>query len=101
MLNIGCTTYLHPPDRRRAQSRITAGRNESRQDVSSSSNVADSEREDGSLIITEEKGGDQMQERSYHGGLGLKFKFKFPGDPKKLREASKINLPKATRRTHS
>ncbi|KAM6496616.1 Rab-GTPase-TBC domain containing protein, partial [Amanita muscaria] len=66
--------------------------------VPSSSNVADNEREDGSLIITEEKGGDQMQERSYHGGLGLKFKF--PGDPKKLREASKIKLWTTYLRAH-
>ena len=43
-----------------------------------SSNVAENEREDGSLIS--EKDGTS-QEIGYHGGLGLKFKF--PGDPKK------------------
>ncbi|KAF8622504.1 hypothetical protein AX15_006951 [Amanita polypyramis BW_CC] len=65
--------------------------------VSTSSNVADNEREDGSLI-SEEKGGSQMREHLYHGGLGLRFKF--PGDPKKLREASKIKLWTTYLRAH-
>jgi len=48
--------------------------------VLDSSPVADKEREDGSLI----DGGDKAGEGdapTFHGGLGLKFKF--PGDPKK------------------
>ncbi|KAJ7863176.1 rab-GTPase-TBC domain-containing protein [Mycena leptocephala] len=57
--------------------------------VSTTSHVADNEREDGSLI-SEEKEDAAPRESTYHGGLGLKFKF--PGDPKKLREASKIKL---------
>ncbi|KAF8211085.1 rab-GTPase-TBC domain-containing protein [Mycena galopus ATCC 62051] len=57
--------------------------------VSTTSQVADNEREDGSLI-SEEKDDPTPRESTYHGGLGLKFKF--PGDPKKLREASKIKL---------
>ncbi|KAJ7483335.1 rab-GTPase-TBC domain-containing protein [Mycena latifolia] len=57
--------------------------------VSTTSHVADNEREDGSLI-SEEKDDPVPRESTYHGGLGLKFKF--PGDPKKLREASKIKL---------
>ncbi|KAF7371116.1 hypothetical protein MSAN_00746700 [Mycena sanguinolenta] len=57
--------------------------------VSTTSHVADNEREDGSLI-SEEKDDPTPRESTYHGGLGLKFKF--PGDPKKLREASKIKL---------
>ncbi|KAJ7261890.1 rab-GTPase-TBC domain-containing protein [Mycena rebaudengoi] len=57
--------------------------------VSTTSQVADNEREDGSLI-SEEKEDPIPRESTYHGGLGLKFKF--PGDPKKLREASKIKL---------
>ena len=74
--------------------------------ISTSSNVADNEREDGSLISEETDG--NVREHLYHGGLGLRFKF--PGDPKKyvfhlytgcfitnlslirLREASKIKL---------
>jgi hypothetical protein len=74
--------------------------------ISDSSTAGDNEREDGSLINSE--GDGSAQEISYHGGLGLKFKF--PGDPKKyvhrnstlldlfpdnvyrLREASKIKL---------
>lgn len=56
--------------------------------ISDPSNAAENEREDGSLI-SEGKAG-ASQEISYHGGLGLRFKF--PGDPKKLREASKIKL---------
>ncbi|TFK39517.1 rab-GTPase-TBC domain-containing protein [Crucibulum laeve] len=65
--------------------------------VSSSSNVADNEREDGSLI-SEEKENPVPRESTYHGGLGLKFKF--PGDPKKLRESSKIKLWTTYLRTH-
>ncbi|KAK7031705.1 rab-GTPase-TBC domain-containing protein [Favolaschia claudopus] len=61
----------------------------SEQLVSTTSTVADNEREDGSLI-SEEKDDPSPRESTYHGGLGLKFKF--PGDPKKLREASKIKL---------
>ncbi|KAJ7760186.1 rab-GTPase-TBC domain-containing protein [Mycena olivaceomarginata] len=57
--------------------------------VSTTSQVADNEREDGSLI-SEERADAAPRESTYHGGLGLKFKF--PGDPKKLREASKIKL---------
>ncbi|KAF4611272.1 hypothetical protein D9613_006620 [Agrocybe pediades] len=64
--------------------------------VSETSNAADNEHEDGSLI-TDEKDGS-TQEISYHGGLGLKFKF--PGDPKKLREASKIKLWTTYLKTH-
>lgn len=48
--------------------------------ISTSSNVADNEREDGSLI-SEETDGTHVREHQYHGGLGLRFKF--PGDPKK------------------
>lgn len=48
--------------------------------ISTSSNVADNEREDGSLI-SEEADGARVREHLYHGGLGLRFKF--PGDPKK------------------
>lgn len=48
--------------------------------VPTESSVADNEREDGSLI-SEEKEGSGLRETTYHGGLGLKFKF--PGDPKK------------------
>lgn len=47
--------------------------------ISDSSNAAENEREDGSLI-SEGKAGTS-EEISYHGGLGLRFKF--PGDPKK------------------
>ncbi|KAG0696010.1 hypothetical protein DFH29DRAFT_991847 [Suillus ampliporus] len=53
------------------------------------SGVADNEREDGS-IITDTREGGPPPETEFHGGLGLQFKF--PGDPKKLREASKIKL---------
>lgn len=48
--------------------------------VSDSATVADQEREDGSLI-SEEKDNPEPRESTYHGGLGLRFKF--PGDPKK------------------
>jgi hypothetical protein len=48
--------------------------------ISTSSNVADNEREDGSLI-SEETDGTHVREHPYHGGLGLRYKF--PGDPKK------------------
>lgn len=51
--------------------------------------VSDNEREDGSLI-SDTKEGSSPPETEFHGGLGLQFKF--PGDPKKLREASKIKL---------
>ncbi|KAF8903468.1 rab-GTPase-TBC domain-containing protein [Gymnopilus junonius] len=64
--------------------------------VSDCSNAADNEHEDGSLI-TDEKDGS-IQDVSYHGGLGLKFKF--PGDAKKLREASKIKLWTTYLRNH-
>jgi len=47
--------------------------------ISENSNAADNEHEDGSLITDENDG--STHEVSYHGGLGLKFKF--PGDPKK------------------
>lgn len=47
------------------------------------------ERVDGDLA-SEIKEGQETSEPEYHGGLGLKFKF--PGDPRKLREASKIKL---------
>ncbi|EJD07449.1 TBC-domain-containing protein [Fomitiporia mediterranea MF3/22] len=40
----------------------------------------------------------QDGEPKFHGGLGLKFKF--PGDPKKLREASKIKLWTQYLRSH-
>ena len=46
--------------------------------ISDSSTVPDNEHEDGSLITAEK---ENSQEISFHGGLGLKFKF--PGDPKK------------------
>ncbi|KAI0048786.1 TBC-domain-containing protein [Auriscalpium vulgare] len=65
--------------------------------VLESSPVADNEREDGSLIDGGEKvgvGGAPV----FHGGLGLKFKF--PGDPKKLREASKTKLWTTYLRVH-
>ncbi|KAG6906926.1 hypothetical protein DXG01_011352 [Tephrocybe rancida] len=65
--------------------------------VSDSSAVADNEREDGSLI-SEEKENAGPRESTYHGGLGLRFKF--PGDPKKLREASKIKLWATYLRAH-
>lgn len=48
--------------------------------ISTSSSVADHEREDGSLVA-ETKEGSQPLETDFHGGLGLKFRF--PGDPKK------------------
>jgi hypothetical protein len=64
--------------------------------VSTTSQVADNEREDGSLI-SEERADAAPRESTYHGGLGLKFKF--PGDPKKCvasfrfirREADKVS----------
>ncbi|KAF7974120.1 hypothetical protein HWV62_13331 [Athelia sp. TMB] len=65
--------------------------------VPDESSVGDNEREDGSLI-SEEKEGAPPRETTYHGGLGLKYKF--PGDPKKLREASKIKLWTTYLRTH-
>jgi hypothetical protein len=48
--------------------------------VLDSSPVADNEREDGSLIDGGEKTADGNTP-TFHGGLGLRFKF--PGDPKK------------------
>ncbi|KII87177.1 hypothetical protein PLICRDRAFT_42827 [Plicaturopsis crispa FD-325 SS-3] len=65
--------------------------------VPTTSSVGDNEREDGSLI-SEETEGAAPRDTTYHGGLGLRFKF--PGDPKKLREASKIKLWAAYLRTH-
>ncbi|PBK59076.1 TBC-domain-containing protein, partial [Armillaria solidipes] len=65
--------------------------------VPTTSSVADQEREDGSLI-SQEKEHPEPRETAYHGGLGLRFKF--PGDPKKLREASKIKLWTNYLRTH-
>ncbi|KAJ2917118.1 hypothetical protein MD484_g3291, partial [Candolleomyces efflorescens] len=62
--------------------------------VNGSSTAPENEREDGSLD-------DQVptsEEITYHGGLGLKFKF--PGDPKKLRETSKIKLWTTYLKTH-
>ncbi|KAF5359991.1 hypothetical protein D9758_007584 [Tetrapyrgos nigripes] len=38
------------------------------------------------------------EEVTYHGGLGLRFKF--PGDPRKLREASKLKLWSSYLKTH-
>ncbi|KDQ19109.1 hypothetical protein BOTBODRAFT_484142 [Botryobasidium botryosum FD-172 SS1] len=57
-----------------------------------SSTQADKEREDGSLIKLEDGGDDNAtaSTEEYLGGLGLTFKF--PGDAKKLREASKVKL---------
>jgi TBC1 domain family member 8/9 len=50
--------------------------------LANSGSVAEKEREDGSLIMNEgEDGVIDTPETSYHGGLGLKFRF--PGDPKK------------------
>ncbi|KAI0306008.1 TBC-domain-containing protein [Multifurca ochricompacta] len=57
--------------------------------VSDTSPVSEKEREDGSLIDGGEKAGEGDLP-VFQGGLGLKFKF--PGDPKKLREASKTKL---------
>lgn len=48
--------------------------------VSTTSSVADHEREDGSLI-SETKEGSPPRETDFHAGLGLKFRF--PGDAKK------------------
>ncbi|KAF9525105.1 rab-GTPase-TBC domain-containing protein [Crepidotus variabilis] len=58
--------------------------------ISESSNARENENEDGSLITEDKDGNATEQDVSYHGGLGLKYKF--PGDSKKLREASKIKL---------
>jgi len=49
--------------------------------VSDSSTLVDNEREDGSLITEDKDGTLREPDISYHGGLGLKFRF--PGDPKK------------------
>jgi len=51
--------------------------------ISDSSNAAENEHEDGSLISTGKVGASH--EIGYHGGLGLRFKF--PGDPKKYENA--------------
>ncbi|KAF8993775.1 rab-GTPase-TBC domain-containing protein [Cyathus striatus] len=42
--------------------------------------------------------GEDAEEVAYHSGLGLKFKY--PGDPKKLREASKLKLWTAYLKNH-
>ncbi|EGN95103.1 hypothetical protein SERLA73DRAFT_170974 [Serpula lacrymans var. lacrymans S7.3] len=65
--------------------------------VSTSSTAPDNEREDGSLI-NDAKEGSPPVEMEYHGGLGLRFKF--PGDAKKLREASKVKLWTTYLRAH-
>lgn len=49
--------------------------------IPASSHVADNEREDGSLIPDSENASLTTGEKSFLGGLGLKFKF--PGDAKK------------------
>jgi hypothetical protein len=49
--------------------------------IPASSHVADNEREDGSLIPEGEDGAAPSGQKTYLGGLGLKFKF--PGDAKK------------------
>ncbi|KIY62659.1 TBC-domain-containing protein [Cylindrobasidium torrendii FP15055 ss-10] len=64
--------------------------------VTESATVADQEHEDGSLIAEEKDSGPR--ESTFHGGLGLRFKF--PGDPRKLREASKIKLWTQYLKTH-
>jgi len=56
--------------------------------ISDSSNAAENEREDGSLIST--GNAEASQEIGYHGGLGLRFKF--PGDPKKYENTVPKNL---------
>ncbi|CAG7851504.1 Putative GTPase-activating protein AN11010 [Serendipita indica DSM 11827] len=58
---------------------------------------ADNEREDGS-IMTEGGDGNALAKTTYHGGLGLTFKF--PGDAKKLREGSKLKLWTTYLRAH-
>lgn len=45
------------------------------------SSTGENEREDGSLITEDKDGASKESEITYHGGLGLKFRF--PGDPKK------------------
>ncbi|KAI6009228.1 rab-GTPase-TBC domain-containing protein [Pisolithus marmoratus] len=68
---------------------------------SSSETVADgspgTDRGDG-YLVAETKEGQDASEQEYHGGLGLKFKF--PGDPRKLREASKVKLWTTYLKTH-
>ncbi|KAF8579906.1 TBC-domain-containing protein [Ramaria rubella] len=66
--------------------------------IPASSHVADNEREDGSLIQDSEKGAFSTGEQIFLGGLGLKYKF--PGDAKKLREASKTKLWTTYLRSH-
>ncbi|KAG8689365.1 hypothetical protein FRC11_002935 [Ceratobasidium sp. 423] len=63
----------------------------------SSSTFAENEREDGSFIANEERGGDESTPH-FLGGLGLTHKF--PGDAKKLREGSKLKLWKDYMRVH-
>ncbi|KAJ8094980.1 hypothetical protein PM082_010197 [Marasmius tenuissimus] len=45
-----------------------------------------------------ETSGEEEETTTYHNGLGIKFKF--PGDPKKLREASKLKLWTTYLKTH-
>ncbi|PVG04743.1 putative MDR1-Mac1p interacting protein [Serendipita vermifera] len=60
---------------------------------------ADNEREDGSIMTDNgEVDGNPLSKTTYQGGLGLTFKF--PGDPKKLREASKLKLWTTYLRAH-
>ncbi|KIM22819.1 hypothetical protein M408DRAFT_277951 [Serendipita vermifera MAFF 305830] len=60
---------------------------------------ADNEREDGSIMTDNgEVDGNPLAQTSYHGGLGLTFKF--PGDAKKLREGSKLKLWTTYLRAH-
>jgi hypothetical protein len=49
--------------------------------ITDSSTAGENEREDGSLIMVDKDGGSKEPDITYHGGLGLKFRF--PGDPKK------------------
>ncbi|KAG2011298.1 GTPase activating protein [Coprinopsis cinerea AmutBmut pab1-1] len=60
--------------------------------MSEKDSMTEREREDGSLV---EGSSDGVH---YLGGLGLKFKF--PGDPKKLRETSKIKMWTKYLKTH-
>ncbi|KAF9266678.1 TBC-domain-containing protein [Marasmius fiardii PR-910] len=64
--------------------------------ISSIGSTTEAEK-DGVTAAGEEKDGAE-EETPYHNGLGLKFKF--PGDPKKLREASKLKLWTAYLKTH-
>jgi hypothetical protein len=65
--------------------------------IPESSVVAETEREDGSLITGDEA---VSPETAYHGGLGLRFKF--PGDPKKYADTNThlvilLNMTQTTR----